>query len=303
MLSAKTHVTKRPTSVELEEIMFQEFPVLDHGFVRVTDYLGTDESIANAARISYQKGTRPVSEDTGLINYLIRNWHNTPVEQCEIQLHIKMPVFVARQWIRHRTANVNEMSARYSILDKEFYIPKDEHMSAQSTSNKQGREEVSVTAEQAQRIRDLLIRDAHQCYATYEELLNDPESEDYEPSLPSLARELARMNLPVNIYTQWVWKCDLHNLFNFLRLRADGHAQYEIRAYAEVILNEIVARWVPIATEAFRQYRHNNINLSVREQEQMGKLLLKANLDEMPEGWNKREWSEFKAKVARIWNV
>ena len=252
---AQAHTTRRPTVSALEDLMHTALPVLDHGFVRVVDYMGTDAAIPQAARVSYGAGTRHVSSDEGLIRYLMRHWHSTPFEMCEIKFHVKLPIFVARQWIRHRTANVNEYSARYSILDREFYIPAPEHLATQSTTNNQGRGAV-LSPENARKVRALLVEDATRAYDSYEDLVT-PESEGGY----GLARELARMNLPTNIYTQWYWKCDLHNLFHFLRLRADSHAQYEIRAYAEVI-DDIVARWVPMAHRAYVDYRRDAVGLS-----------------------------------------
>ncbi len=282
----ETFQTKRATVVDLEEILYKPLPVLDHGFVRVVDYMGDDSAIVQSARVSYGKGTKKVSEDRGLINYLMRHWHTTPFEMCEIKFHIKLPIFVARQWIRHRTANVNEYSARYSILDKEFYLPKLEHLAAQSTVNNQGRGEV-LEGEYAQEVLELLKRDSMQTYDTYEYLLNGNGDE----SRPGLARELARMNLPVNYYTQWYWKIDLHNLMHFLRLRADAHAQYEIQAYADVMI-DVLKRWVPFAYDAFMDYRvgaatFSSKMLSVLKRRLNGEVVTKEN-----SGLTAREWGE-----------
>src|SRR5689334_742419 len=253
--------TLRPIAPALEEILFQAIPVLDHGFVRVIDYMGDDAAVVQAARVSYGRGTRKVSEDRGLINYLMRHRHTTPFEMCEIKYHVKLPIFVARQWIRHRTANVNEYSARYSILDKEFYIPDPEHLAVQATTNRQGRGAV-LDGEAALRVLDLLRRDAETAYAGYSELLNEDRSgAPIDPEQPGLARELARINLSLNFYTQWYWKTDLHNLMHFLSLRADPHAQYEIRAYAEAMLSTM-QRWVPMAHAAFVEYRMNAASIS-----------------------------------------
>ena len=278
--------TKRATVSTLEEILYTPLPVLDHGFVRVIDYMGDDAAIVQAARVSYGKGTKKVNEDKGLINYLMRHWHTTPFEMCEIKFHIKLPIFVARLWIRHRTANVNEYSARYSILDKEFYLPKLEHLAAQSTINHQGRGDV-LEGKQAEHVLELLKRDAMQTYDTYEYLLNANGDE----SRPGLARELARMNLPVNYYTQWYWKIDLHNLMHFLRLRADSHAQYEIQAYADVMI-EVLKRWVPFAYDAFMDYRvgaatFSSKMLSVLKRRLKGEIVTKEN-----SGLTAREWTE-----------
>jgi thymidylate synthase (FAD) len=243
--------TLRPTVPALEALLYQPLPVLDHGFLRVIDYMGDDSAIVQAARVSYGRGTRRVSEDAGLIRYLMRHRHSTPFEMCEIKYHVKLPIFVARQWIRHRMANVNEYSARYSVLDREFYIPAPEHLAAQSASNRQGRGEV-LTGEEAVRVLDLLRGDAARCHDDYAWMLNEPEDgRPRDPGRLGLARELARMNLTLNTYTQWYWKTDLHNLLHFLSLRADAHAQYEIRAYAEIMLRTVEA-WVPLAFAAFR---------------------------------------------------
>ena len=238
---AETRPTRRVTVPALEDILYEAIPVLDHGFVRVVDYMGDDGAIVQAARVSYGRGTRRVSEDKGLISYLMRHRHTTPFEMCEIKYHVKLPIFVARQWIRHRTANVNEYSARYSILDNEFYIPAPGHLAAQATTNRQGRGDVLEGAA-AKRVLDLLREDAERAYAGYAEMLNEDEAGNpRDPTWPGLARELARMNLSLNFYTQWYWKTDLHNLMNFLSLRADAHAQYEIRAYADAMLGTLEA--------------------------------------------------------------
>src|SRR5437764_4397082 len=246
--------TRRATVPALEENLYEAIPVLDHGFVRVIDYMGDDGAIVQAARVSYGRGTKRVSEDRGLINYLMRHRHTTPFEMCEIKYHVKLPIFVARQWIRHRTANINEYSARYSILDNEFYIPAPEHLAAQAVTNRQGRGAV-IEGEAARRVLDLLREDAERAYAGYAELLNEDESgAPIDSKWPGLARELARMNLSLNCYTQWYWKVELHNLLNFLSLRADPHAQYEIRTYADAMLDTLKA-WVPLAYAAFLEYR------------------------------------------------
>src|ERR1051325_10613393 len=257
------NTTRRVTVPALEEILYEALPVLDHGFVRVVDYMGDDGAIVQAARVSYGRGTRRVSEDRGLINYLMRHRHTTPFEMCEIKYHVKLPIFVARQWIRHRTANVNEYSARYSILDNEFYIPAPEHLAAQATTNRQGRGAV-LEGEAAQRVLDLLRSEAERSYAGYAALLNEDETgAPADPDQPGVARELARMNLSLNVYTQWYWKTDLHNLLHFLSLRADPHAQYEIRAYADAML-DTVKRWVPMAYAAFLEYRMNAATISAK---------------------------------------
>ena len=217
--------TKRVTATELEKILYEAIPILDHGFIRVVDYMGDDSSVVQAARVSYGKGTKKVSTDAGLIKYLMRHWHSTPFEMCEIKYHVKLPIFVARQWIRHRTANVNEYSARYSILDKEFYLPSKENLAAQSKSNRQGRGE-TINGKQADNILEILKKDAEKTYSDYELMLNERfDGTKINENNKGLARELARMNLTLNTYTQWYWKTDLLNLLNFLSLRADNHAQ------------------------------------------------------------------------------
>jgi len=284
-------VTRRATVLPLEEVLYEPFPVLDYGFVRVIDYMGDDSAIVQAARVSYGKGTKMVNEDKGLINYLMRHRHSTPFEMCEIKFHVKLPIFVARQWIRHRTANVNEYSARYSIMDKEFYIPDPEHLAAQSTTNRQGREGV-LQGDQAAQVLDLLRQDAVRAYGHYERMLNeDSNGNVLDPTLPGLARELARMNLPVNFYTQWYWKIDLHNLMHFLSLRGDSHAQYEIRAYAGVML-EILKRWVPITYEAFMDYRFGAASLSAKGLAVVKALLKGEPVGQAASGMSPREWRE-----------
>ncbi len=289
-----SQATRRVVSPALEEILYQALPVLDHGFVRVVDYMGDDAAIVQAARVSYGRGTKKVQNDAGLIRYLMRHRHTTPFEMCEIKYHIKLPIFVARQWIRHRTANVNEYSARYSILDREFYIPAPEHLAAQSRSNRQGRGAVLSGAE-ADRVLDLLREDAARCYDDYQEMLNEDESGDpVDPARDGLARELARMNLPLNIYTQWYWKTNLHNLLHFLSLRADDHAQYEIRAYAEMML-ESLRRWVPIACEAFEDYRLGGAELSQRGLDVVRRKLRGETVSQESSGLSAREWRELVA--------
>ena len=290
-LQTQENKTKRVVAPELEKILYDAISVLDHGFVRVIDYMGDDTSIVQAARVSYGKGTKKVSTDSGLIKYLMRHWHSTPFEMCEIKYHVKLPIFIARQWIRHRTANVNEYSARYSILDKEFYLPKNEHLAAQSKSNRQGRGDV-LQGEQAKKVLSLLKNDAERTYENYETMLN----ERYDGSIvdeneTGLARELARMNLTLNTYTQWYWKTDLLNLMNFLRLRADHHAQYEIRAYADVMLDTL-KRWVPITHDAFMDYRVGGTEISSKGKIIIQKLISGEKVDPEQSGLSKREWNE-----------
>src|SRR5712692_1106306 len=290
--------TRRATVPALEEILYQPLPVLDHGFVRVVDYMGDDGAIVQAARVSYGRGTRRVSEDRGLINYLMRHRHTTPFEMCEIKYHVKLPIFVARQWIRHRTANVNEYSARYSILDNEFYVPAPEHLAAQARVNRQGRGTV-IEGEAARHVLDLLREDSERAYAGYAELLNEDEAgAPRDPSWPGLARELARMNLSLNFYTQWYWKIDLYNLMHFLALRADPHAQYEIRAYAEAML-ETAKRWVPLAYAAFLEYRMNGATISATGLAVIRRMLAGEQVDQAGSGLSPREWRELMAVLGR----
>jgi len=290
----EAQLTRRATVPALEEILYEPLAVLDHGFIRVVDYMGEDSAIVQAARVSYGRGTRKVSEDRGLINYLMRHRHTTPFEMCEIKYHVKLPIFVARQWIRHRTANVNEYSARYSILDNEFYVPDSDHLAAQATTNRQGREAV-LEGSAAARVLDLLRGDAERAYAGYAELLNEGASgEPTDPSRPGLARELARINLSLNFYTQWYWKTDLHNLMHFLSLRADPHAQYEIRAYAEVMLDTL-SRWVPMTYAAFLEYRMNAALISATGLAVIRRLLAGEQVDQTTSGLSPREWRELMA--------
>ena len=285
------NITKRVTSSELEKILFEVLPVLDHGFVRVIDYMGDDSSIVQSARVSYGKGTKKVSTDEGLIKYLMRHWHSTPFEMCEIKYHVKLPIFIARQWIRHRTANVNEYSARYSILDKEFYIPAKEQLSAQSTSNRQGRGDL-ITGEQADEVLKILKDDATRTYDNYEKMLNERfDGTIIDENKSGLARELARMNLTLNTYTQWYWKTDLLNLMNFLRLRADSHAQYEIRVYADIML-DTVKKWVPITYDAFMDYRVGGTEVSAKGKVIIQKLIKSEDVNPDTSGLSKREWNE-----------
>ena len=297
-LKAECHATRRATVAALEEILYEPLPVLDSGFVRVVDYMGDDAAIVQAARVSYGKGTRRVSEDRGLIRYLMRHRHTTPFEMCEIKYHVKLPIFVARQWIRHRTANVNEYSARYSILDNEFYVPARDQLAAQSAANRQGRGDL-LEGEEADRVLHLLRSDALQAYAHYEEMLNEPEDGGaIDPDRQGLARELGRMNLTLNFYTQWYWKIDLHNLLHFLSLRADPHAQYEIRVYADAML-ETVRRWVPAAFEAFEDYVLGGTRLSAGGLDVVRRLLADEPVGEEDSGLSKREWRELMVALGR----
>ncbi len=288
---SQENTTKRVSAPDLEKILYEAIPVLDHGFIRVVDYMGNDTSIVQAARVSYGKGTKKVNTDVGLIKYLMRHWHSTPFEMCEIKYHVKLPIFIARQWIRHRTANVNEYSARYSILDKEFYLPATENLAAQSKSNRQGRGDV-IEGDQAKQVLDLLKKDAEQTYKNYEEMLNERyDGTVIDEKKAGLARELARMNLTLNTYTQWYWKTDLLNLMNFLRLRADDHAQYEIRAYADVMLDTL-KKWVPITYEAFIDYRVGGTEVSAKGKSIIQKLIKGEKVSIEDSGLSKREWNE-----------
>ncbi len=283
--------TKRITAPELEKILYEAIPVLDHGFIRVIDYMGDDTSIVQAARVSYGKGTKKVNTDAGLIKYLMRHWHSTPFEMCEIKYHVKLPIFIARQWIRHRTANVNEYSARYSILDKEFYLPSSDHLAAQSKSNRQGRGDI-IEGDQAKEVLDLLKSDAERTYKNYEQMLNERyDGSVIDEKKSGLARELARMNLTLNTYTQWYWKTDLLNLMNFLRLRADKHAQYEIRTYADKMLDTL-KKWVPITYEAFMDYRVGGTEVSSKGKSIIKKLIKGEKVTIEDSGLSKREWNE-----------
>ena len=289
--TSQSNNTKRVTSPELEKILYEAISVLDHGFIRVVDYMGDDSSIVQSARVSYGKGTKKVSTDEGLIKYLMRHWHSTPFEMCEIKYHVKLPIFIARQWIRHRTANVNEYSARYSILDKEFYLPAVENLAAQSQSNRQGRGDI-LTGDQAKKVLNLLKKDAEQTYDNYETMLNERyDGSVIDEKQVGLARELARMNLTLNTYTQWYWKTDLLNLMNFLRLRADHHAQFEIRAYADVML-DTVKKWVPITYEAFLDYRVGGTEVSSKGKRVIQKLISGEKVHAEKSGLSKREWNE-----------
>ena len=294
-LRSEISETARVTAPELEAVLYRPIEVLDHGFIRVIDYMGDDSSIVQSARVSYGKGTKKISNDKGLIKYLMRHRHSTPFEMCEIKFHIKLPIFIARQRIRHRTANVNEYSARYSILDKEFYIPSAENLAAQSAINNQGRGD-ALTDDEASNVIQILKKDAEQTYSNYETLLNESsEGNIIDESKSGIARELARMNLTLNTYTQWYWKIDLNNLLHFLALRADDHAQYEIRVYADAML-DIVKKWVPLTYEAFEDYRIGGTELSAKEVNLMRKLLKGEKVSFEEEGLSKREWSELQRK-------
>ena len=321
--------TRRAVAPELEKILYEELPVLDRGFIRVIDYMGNDAAIVQAARVSYGKGTKKVNDDRGLIRYLMRHHHTTPFEMCEIKLHVKLPIFVARQWVRHRTANINEYSARYSILDNEFYVPDAEYLealreeqmlekneeegqkdlfgktkearlsetAAQSTKNKQGRDRVLSPSEADQVLRTIR-RSGEYAYEKYQELLNERDGKKIDDEKLGLARELARIVLPTNFYTQWYWKIDLYNLMHFLSLRADSHAQYEMRAYAERIL-EIVHKWVPAAAQAFEDFNRGSASLSADALRVVKRLIAGQPVDQAESGLSKREWAELMATLGQ----
>ncbi|MDA1035773.1 MAG: FAD-dependent thymidylate synthase [Chloroflexi bacterium] len=295
-LRAQTQETRRATVPELEEVLYQALPVLDHGFIRVIDYMGDDAAIVQAARVSYGRGTKRTRDDAGLINYLMRNSHTSPFEMCELKIHVKLPIFIARQWIRHRTAAVNEYSARYSVLDAEFYVPAPEQLAAQSTANRQGRDAV-LGADEANVVLGLLRSDAEQAFQHYHEMLNrDDEDNELDPSRSGLARELARMNLPLSTYTQWYWKVNLHNLLHFLALRADAHAQWEIRAYADVLL-DVVNKWVPLAYDAFSRYRVGGAHLTDEGLDVVRRVIAGETIDPSTLAMSPREWRELKATL------
>lgn len=254
--------TRRATVANTEDDLFLVRPVLGTGHLRVVDYMGDDAAIVQAARVSYGKGTKGVSTDRGLIRYLMRHNHTTPLEMCEMKFHVKAPIFVARQWVRHRMSSTNEYSARYSILDREFYVPSPENIQAQATNNKQGRG-ADLSSRDRHRAAYALSNVASAAFDVYDDLITDV-SDGTNPEKPGLSREIARTCLPLSTYTQWYWKIDLHNLLHFLRLRMDRHAQYEIRVYAEEIAH-VVQRWVPLTWEAFEDYQLKGIHLSRHE--------------------------------------
>ena len=275
---------------EVQKLVGKEYSCLDKGFVRLIDVMGDDDAIVQAARVSYGSGTKKVHMDRGLIRYLMRHLHTTPFEMVEFKFHVKLPIFVARQWIRHRTANVNEYSGRYSEMKDEFYVPALDQIRAQSATNKQGRADEAFSADQAGEIRSTMEGSQEHAYKEYQDLL---ETE--------LAREVARINLPVSNYTEWYWKIDLHNLFHFLNLRMDSHAQYEIRVYADAMA-EITKAAVPMAYEAFEDYILNADRFSGKEL-----TALKGFMKTIPDdetsleefGLKGREAREFLAKVKK----
>ena len=290
ILRSKKSYTYRPISRGLENMLYKPLKVLDRGFIRVVDYMGNDSSIVQAARVSYGKGTKKKSEDEGLIRYLLRHRHTTPFEMCEIKLHIKLPIFIARQWIRHRTASINEYSARYSILEDEFYIPKKYYLAEQSSSNKQGRGD-NIDEKSASKILKILKEDSLNCYKNYSWMLNEKNSDQYDNDRPSLSRELARINLTLNTYTQWYWKIDLHNFMHFVSLRADSHSQFEIREYGKTLLT-ILSKWTPLSYKAFLSYRLNSAELSMESINVIKKMISGKKVKKDKSNLSNREWKE-----------
>ena len=283
--------TRRPTVPALDEILYIPLPVLDHGFVRVVDYMGNDASIVQAARVSYGIGTKQTREDVSLIRYLMQHQHSTPFEMAEIKLHVKLPIFVARQWIRHRTANVNEYSARYSVLGSEFYIPNESEISSQSESNRQGRGR-SLHPDEASSVRNLLREESERSFRNYHWLLGSEPGDDGKEKLGvGVARELARITLPLNSYTEWYWKIDLHNLLNFLKLRSDQHAQYEIRAYADAII-QILKLWVPLVHDAFVDFKKEAVLLSRAAVDVLAAIIAGEDFSEAKSKLSQREWAD-----------
>jgi thymidylate synthase (FAD) len=279
----------RITVPAAEELLDQYLPVLDHGFVRLVDYLGGDQRIVQAARVSYGEGTKTTREDKGLIHYLLRNLHTSPFEQVIMTFHCKLPIFVARQWIRHRTARLNELSGRYSVMRDEFYVPDDTRVQAQSADNKQG-SGASLPTDIARRVLKLIADGQERAYRDYKALIDD-----------EVARELARINLPLSLYTEWYWQIDLHNLFHFLRLRLDPHAQYEIREYA-LAMARCAQAVAPLAYEAFEEYILQGARLSRRELKLVRQLLKQGGINESTDlteftKLNKRRLAEFRQKI------
>jgi thymidylate synthase (FAD) len=291
------HETRRATVPSVEALLYQPIPVLDHGFIRVIDYMGDDAAVVQAARVSYGAGTKKIREDAGLINYLMRHRHTSPFEMCELKIHVKMPIFVARQFLRHRVASANEVSGRYSILDREFYMPVPEQLATQAKTNRQGRGEV-LSGVESGRVLEILRADAASAYTHYEEMLNEIDGQIVDPERQGLVRELARMNLPVSLYTQLYWKMDLHNLLHFLNLRADAHAQYEIRVYAEAII-DVIKQWVPLTYAAFMDYRMGAYELSAKGLAAVRRLLRGEQVDRESTGMSPGEWRELMETLER----
>jgi thymidylate synthase (FAD) len=270
-------MTTRPNNPHADELIGKYFSVLDYGFVSLVDYMGTDQCVERAARTSFGKGTRSVSDTRTLLRYLKRHLHTTPFEMVELKFHCAMPIFVARQWIRHRTANVNEYSGRYSLVPAIFYTPDQEHVKLQSTTNRQGRSDAVLEESKYQK-----------AVAEWSELREHASNLYDWLNGEQVARELARIDLPLSTYTQWYWKIDLHNLMHFLKLRVDSHAQYEIRAYGEVMAG-IMMEVAPLSTEAWIDYDVAGARFSHAELEHLrGGALL---------GLSQREIDEFSAKM------
>lgn len=291
ILESGSVATKREVSSELEKILYEPLELLDHGFVRVIDYMGTDAAITQAARVSYGKGTKTPQSDTTLINYLMRHSHTSPFEMCEIKLHIKAPIFVLRQWLRHRTANVNEYSGRYSIMEDSYYVPENEYLRHQCKHNKQGRG-ATMSEELTAEAATLIKSTSDQAFTNYHKMLSLGGSD--EDKERGLSREIARMVLPLNTYSELYWKIDLHNLLHFVSLRATSHAQYEIRVYAEKIL-DIVKSWVPKVYDAFMRYKHNSVPLSAEAHRVIQDLLAHKEVKKADYKLTKREWTELAA--------
>lgn len=266
-----------------EALLDQEIKVLDHGFVRLVDYMGGDDRIVQSARVSYGSGTKSYRQDRGLIHYLIKHWHTSPFEQVQLTFHTKMPIFVARQWVRHRTARLNEISGRYSVMKDEFYLPDPEQIRFQSASNKQGRSDEALPLEDANAVIEAMREEQRSMYASYQGLLDK-----------NVARELARSNLPNSLYTEWYWQIDLHNLFHFLRLRMDPHAQYEIRVFAEAMA-KCAQAVAPIAYEAFEEHVLGSVTFSRAECE-----ALAAMLSGKAVGLEGKPLQAFEEKVAKM---
>jgi len=296
--SAGAIPTLRPVAAGMEAHLDVYHKVLDHGFVAVKDYMGNDLSILQMARMSYGRGTKGVSDDRALLRYLMRHLHTSPFEGCVIKLHVKLPIFVMRQWVRHRTASLNEYSARYSVMPDEFYLPEPDQLAVQSADNKQGRGE-QLTPEQSAEVLRLLNDDARAAFASYHRLLNaDEEGRTLDEDGIGIARELARIGLPLSTYTQMYWQTNLHNLMHFLRLRADIHAQWEIRVFAEKIL-DIMTDWVPMTAEAFRDYQLEAVRFSRMEVALVKDMLAgRATIaDAERYGMSKREARELEARL------
>lgn len=268
------------TVPEAEALMDQEIKVLDHGFIRLIDYMGSDARIVQTARVSYGAGTKTIREDAGLIDYLLRHEHTSPFEHVVFEFHCKMPIFVARQWIRHRTARLNEISGRYSVMNPEFYLPPRDKISLQSKDNKQGRNPDDVPAELQDKVLELLKQDQGSVYANYSEMIND-----------DIARELARINLPLSTYTEWYWQMDLKNMFHFLKLRMDSHAQWEIQEYGRAIAT-VVRAVCPLAYASFERHMVNGARFSSDEIAAINQMLAG-----QPNPLEDRRLDEFEAKL------